>query len=367
MMRISAAVAREPGADLDVVELDLEDPRPDELLIRMVGVGVCHTDLLVRDEPGPTQLPLVLGHEGSGVVEKVGAAVQDFDDGDQVILTWNSCGLCRQCLSGKPAHCDQHQLLNLSGHRDDGTTGLSEAGRPIGGRFFSQSSFASHALSRARNTVKLSADLALAQLRVLGPLGCGVQTGAGAFLTAFDVRSGSAVAVWGTGGVGLSAVMAAATRHCDPIVAIDTNPGRLELAHALGATHTVNAASDDVREQVVAISNGGVDYAIDTTGLAPVVANAARALAIGGRLGLHGRARLIPGGMDLAQVPPGRIVTFLIEGECVPQLFIPEMLDLYQRGRFPFDQMIRTYPFDQINKAIDDMQSGSVVKPVLTF
>jgi aryl-alcohol dehydrogenase len=366
-MRITAAVARTPGADLDIVKLDLEDPRADELLIRMVGVGVCHTDLTVRDEPAPMQLPLVLGHEGSGVVEKVGAAVQGLEVGDKVVLTWESCGVCRHCLSANPAFCPKFPSLNQSGHRADGTTGLSEAGRPIGGRFFGQSSFASHALSRARNTIKLPEDLSLELLQLLGPLGCGIQTGAGAVLTAFDVRPGASLAVWGAGGVGLSAVMAAATRHCDPIVAIDTHPGRLELARVLGATHTVDAGSDDVRERVVAISDGGVDYAIDTTGLAPVVAKAARALAVGGRLGLHGRARLGPGGMDLAQVPPGRSVAFLIEGNCVPQLFIPEMLDLHQRGRLPFDLLIRTYPFDQINQAIDDMQSGSVIKPVLTF
>ena len=365
-MQVTAAVAREPGADLDMVEIELEEPRADELLVRLVATGVCHTDLMVRDAPAPMELPLVLGHEGSGVVEHVGSAVQGFAVGDKVVLTWDSCGACRHCLTGKPAFCTEFTLLNRSGHRPDGSTGLSESGRPVGGHFFQQSSFATHALARARSAIKLPADTSLDQLRLVGPLGCGVQTGAGAILTGFDARPGSSVAVWGVGSVGLSAVMAAATRSCYPIVAMDIKPQRLATACSFGATHTLDARAKDVVDQIVGIS-GGVDYAVETTGIASVVSNATRALAIGGHLGLHSRARLGPGGMDIAQMPPGRTVSFLIEGQCVPQLFIPELLELHHRGRLPFDQMVTMYPFEDINQAIADMQSGTAIKPIVVF
>jgi aryl-alcohol dehydrogenase len=365
-MRITAAVARRPGIDFELVDLELEPPRSDELLVRMVGAGVCHTDLMVRDEPAPIELPVVLGHEGSGIVEQVGLAVQGFEVGDKVVLTWDSCGMCGHCLRAEPAFCTEFNALNRSGHRSDLSTGLRENSEPVGSHFFGQSSFATHALSSARNTIKVPAELSIEELRLLGPLGCGVQTGAGAILTAFDVRLGASVAVWGAGGVGLSAVMAAVTRDCHPIVAVDINSDRLAMARSFGATHTFNAKSDDVVEQLVAIS-GGVDYAVDTTGIAAVVSKAVRSLAIGGHLGLHGRARLGSGGLDLAQVPPGRSVSFLIEGHCVPQLFIPELLNLHRTGRLPFDQMVVNYPFDQINQAMADAQSGASIKPILTF
>jgi aryl-alcohol dehydrogenase len=365
-MQVTAAVVREPGAKFDIVELELEEPRADELLIRLVATGVCHTDVMVRDAPAPMELPLVLGHEGSGVVERVGSAVQGFEVGDKVVTTWDSCGTCRHCLAGKPAFCTEFASLNLSGRRADGSTGLSESGRSVGAHFFRQSSFATYALSRARNAIKLPADTSLDQLRLLGPLGCGVQTGAGAILTAFDARPGSSVAVWGAGSVGLSAVMAAAARNCHPIVAIDIRQERLASARSFGATHTLDARAEDVVDQIVAIS-GGVDYAVETTGMASVVSNAVKGLAIGGHLGLHGRARLGPGGMDMAQMPPGRTVSFFIEGQCVPQLFIPELLELHQRGSLPFDQMVTMYPFERINQAVADMLSGTAIKPILTF
>jgi aryl-alcohol dehydrogenase len=336
------------------------------VLVRLVATGVCHTDVLVRDDPAPVQLPTVPGHEGSGTVIEVGSAVTGLAAGDKVVLTWDSCGTCRHCLAAKPAFCDQMGALNRNGYRTDGSSGLSEAGKPVGGHFFGQSSFATHSLTRARNTIKLPADTSLEELRLLGPLGCGVQTGAGAILTAFDVVPGSPVAVWGVGSVGLSAVMAAATRDCHPLVAIDVHPDRLEQALAFGATHVVDARQDDVLDQVLAISPGGVDYAVDTTGVASVVANAARTLATGGQLGLHGRARL-GGGLDLAQVPPGRTVSFLIEGQCVPQLFVPQLHDLYRRGQLPFDKMTREYPFEAVNEALSDAASGAAIKPILVF
>ncbi|WP_211296237.1 NAD(P)-dependent alcohol dehydrogenase [Mycobacterium aquaticum] len=363
---MTAAVARVPGSELEIVELDLDEPRSDELLVRLVATGICHTDLMARDSPAPMELPAVLGHEGSGIVEQVGSAVRGLAVGDKVVLTWDSCGACRHCLAGSPAYCAESTLLNRSGRRADFSTSLSESGRPVCGHFFQQSSFATHALAHPRNAIKLPDDTSLERLRLLGPLGCGVQTGAGAILTAFDARPGSSVAVWGAGSVGLSAVMAAASRGCDPIVAMDIKAERLTSARTFGATHTLDADADDIVDQVVAIS-GGVDYAVETTGIARVVSAATRSLGIGGHLGLHSRARLGPGGMDIAQMPPGRTVSFLIEGQCVPQLLIPELLGLHQRGSLPFDQMMTMYAFEDINQAIADMSSGKTIKPILVF
>lgn len=365
-MKITAAVATEPKTPFDVVELDLDDPRPDEVQIRLVATGVCHTDAIVRDQWYPTPLPAVLGHEGAGVVEKVGSAVNSVRPGDHVVLSFNRCGACKLCLTGHPAYCENFYAHNFAGQRSDGTTALSLNGRQFSSHFFGQSSFASHANVAERSVVRVPEDT---PLEILGPLGCGIQTGAGAILNVLQPRPGSAVVVFGAGAVGLSAVLAAKLRNATTIVCVDVVPERLEFALELGATHTVDARADDQIEQIRSITGGGADYALDTTGVAAVFRTMTDCMAVLGHAALVGASALgTESTIDIGtQLLSGQKISLVIEGDSMPQVFIPELIHLHQAGLFPFDRLVKSYPLEQINQAFDDSHSGGTLKPVVVF
>jgi aryl-alcohol dehydrogenase len=366
-VRITAALTETRGAPFALTSLELDDPRPGEVLVRMVGSGVCHTDLIIRDQWYPVPLPAVLGHEGAGVVEAVGGGVGYVRPGDHVVLTFNSCGGCRMCDAGRPAYCDGFFGCNFGGARPDGSSPLRRtAGGDVHGVFFGQSAFATHALANERNVVKVDRD---APLELLGPLGCGVQTGAGAVLNSLDPPAGSSIAVFGTGAVGMSAVMAAVIAGCSTIVAIDLNERRLELARELGATQVINAAADDPVERLRALTGGlGADYTLDTTAIPSVLRQAVDALANGGTCGVIGAAALgTEVSLDMTTLLFGRSVRGIVEGDSVPRRFIPMLADFHRRGRFPFDRLIRTYAFEDINQAVEDSEKGNTLKPVLTF
>src|SRR5690606_15012776 len=234
----TAAVLSGVDATFEVTEVDVGEPGPGEVRVRIAGTGVCHTDQVVREGTYPYEFPAVLGHEGAGVVEAVGPGVTGIEAGDRVVLSFNSCGRCRPCLSGHPAYCDDFFFLNFGGRRHDGSTAFSRAGEPVGSHFFGQSSFASTTIASSRSVVKVRDDVDLA---LLGPLGCGIQTGAGTVLNALDPEPGASVAVFGAGAVGLSGLLAAVVAGATTIVAVDLHDERLALAGELGATHTVSA------------------------------------------------------------------------------------------------------------------------------
>ena len=245
MIVTSAAVVEAPGAPFTVRDIILDDTRPGEVLVRMIATGLCHTDLGVQAGGIPFPLPGVLGHEGAGVVEEVGAGVTDVTPGDHVVLSFTSCGQCAGCRGGHPAYCLSWVPRNLiSGTRDDGSPTAMMNGTPIGGHFFGQSSFAAHALVDERSVVVVGRD---APLDILAPLGCGVQTGFGTVWNVLRPAPGSSLAVLGTGAVGLSAIMAANLLPLAAVVAVDRVPERLALARGLGATHTVNPTREDSR------------------------------------------------------------------------------------------------------------------------
>ena len=359
-MRVHAAVLREQDQPFSIEEMDLADPGPGEVLVRVAGAGLCHTDLLAR-QGVRLRLPLVTGHEGAGVVEAVGPGVSQVVVGDHVVLSFDSCGWCARCLGGEPAYCDEFMALNFSGLRPDGSTPMSDrAGRPVPARWFGQSSHATHAVATERNLVRVDPDL---PLPLLGPLGCGMQTGAGAVLLALKVPAGSTVAVFGTGAVGLAAVMAARIAGASEIVAVERHAKRRELALELGATRAVDGADPDLAAQLNAWTGGGVDCALDTTGVAAMVVTALTALRPRGvcaLVGIGGDLVLPPHAMSA-----GRVLTFLLAGDAVPQRFIPQLIALWRRDRFPFDRLVRTYPLTEINAAEQDSLSGETVKPVL--
>lgn len=365
-MKISAAVVREKGGPFSVETLDLEAPRADEVLVRIVGVGVCHTDLKARDQIRPVPLPVVLGHEGAGVVEQVGRQVTKVRPGDHVVLSYHACGLCANCQSGHPAYCKLVIPCNFGGSRLDGSTPLRQHDEVIHGAFFNQSSFATYALASERNVVNVRAD---APLEILGPLGCGLQTGAGAVLNSLQARAGTSIAIFGVGSVGLSAVMAAVIAGCTTIIAVDIKPNRLALARELGATHTINSAEvDDPVKAIRDISDDGVDYALDTSAQPAVFRQAVDSLKILGVCGLiGGNAPGVEVKLEINHLLLGRTVRGIVQGDSIPDIFIPRLIDLHLQGRFPFDRLIEFYILDEINQACTDAESGKAIKPVLRF
>ena len=360
-MKITAAVLRDPSAPYVLEEVELADPGPGQVRVRVVGAGMCHTDVLPRAEGSFAPPPIITGHEGSGVVDAVGDDVTSLAVGDHVVLTFDSCGDCTNCRDGRPAYCDTMLPRNLSGRALDGSTGVTDAdGAEVSSRWFGQSSFATHCIANERNAVKVDADLPLEQL---GPLGCGIQTGAGSVLVALDVQPGSSLVVFGAGAVGLSAVMAAVVAGASTIVAVDLHDHRLDLARELGATHTVSGADDDVVEQIRDITGGGADTAFDTTGVPSVIVTALASLRMAGVCGLVGAQTgdLVLDG--LATV--GKTIVGILEGGVDPQRFIPRMIELWRDGRFPFDRLVETFPFAEINGAERSSLSGGAIKPVL--
>ncbi|MBO0729078.1 MAG: NAD(P)-dependent alcohol dehydrogenase [Acidimicrobiaceae bacterium] len=360
-MQAVAAVLDKPGGPLTLEELTLEAPRPTEVVVKLASVGICRSDLHAMTT---TAGPVVLGHEGAGVVEAVGSAVTKVAPGDPVLMTFLSCGACERCLRAEVAYCERFNELNFSGTRADGTSALSRSGQVVSGHFLGQSCFATHCIAGERSVVRLPPGT---DLRPLGPLGCGFQTGAGAVLNALRPPFGSSLAVFGAGAVGLASIAAAARCGCRPVVAIDTNPSRLDVAANLGATDAVDAASGDAEAQLRRIRPRGFDFALDTTGRADVMEQAVAALntrGVCGVVGAGGDDRLT---LDWRTVLNGRTVTGIIAGNSIPDLFLPQLVGEVQSGRLPLDRLITYYPFTDIAAAVEDAEAGRVVKPVLVF
>jgi len=351
---IQAAVLRKKGGPLKIESLEMEGPRDDEVLVRLVASGICHTDIDFIDDWEEADNAVVLGHEGAGVVERVGKKVKCVRRGDHVVLSYQSCGHCRQCRSGRPAHCNYLYEANFGFQRLDGTNALQRSG--VRGHFFGQSSFATHSLATQRNLVKVSKGL---PLEVLSPLGCGLQTGAGTVMNSLKVPEGASIAVFGTGAVGLAAVMAARLVGADPIIGVDIKPWRLKLGLKLGLTHTIDNRRQDVAARIADMTGRGVDYVVETTASPKM-----HQLAID-VLNPHGVVALLTGETGTDALPEGRKTLGIIAGDAVPQHFIPKLIKLYLKGRFSFDRLIKFYDFNDINQAIADAKRGDTIKPVL--
>jgi aryl-alcohol dehydrogenase len=353
MHKIKAAVLRKRGGPLKIESLEMEGPQDDEVLVRIVASGICHTDISFCEYWDKADGPLVLGHEGAGVVEEVGERVKGVRRGDHVVLSYQSCGRCGKCRRGRPTDCERFYEANFGFARLDGSNALYRSG--VRGHFFGQSSFATHALTTERNIVKVSKKL---NLEILSPLGCGLQTGAGTVMNSLKVAKGASIAIFGTGAVGLAAVMAARIVGANPIIGVDIIPKRLKLAMELGATHVIDNRRDNLVSRVADITGSGVDYVVETTGIREM-----HGLAID-VLNPRGAVALLTGESGAA-LPEGRRTIGIIQGDAVPQLFIPKLIMLYKAGRFPFDRLVKFYDFSKINAAIADARSGATIKPVL--
>lgn len=365
-MKITAAVTRQPHQPFSLETLDLDEPREPEVLVEIRGVGLCHTDIAARDGVYGLPYPGVLGHEGSGVVVAVGSGVTSVAVGDPVALSFGSCGECRTCTTDRPAYCEHFTEHNYIGSRPDGSNALSLDDEPVHGHFFSQSSLATHAVAHERNVVKVDTELDVA---LLGPLGCGIQTGAGAVMNSMACRAGSALVVLGAGPVGLAAVMGGVLQECGSIVVVEPVTSRRELAHSLGATATVDPLDGTLADSLAEALPQGADYVFDTTGRVDVITAAIGATAVNAVVGLVG----VPAdfSVDLpvnivATMQKGLTVRGIVEGDSDPQVFIPELLRHHAAGRFPFDRLITLFPLTDINAAVEAQHKGEVTKVVLT-
>jgi aryl-alcohol dehydrogenase len=364
-MKITAAVVETKGGPFTLQELELGDLRDDEVLVAVAASGICHTDLICRDQWLPVPLPAVLGHEGAGVVAALGRSVTRFAPGDRVGMSFDSCGHCPSCSKALGAYCYTFFEHNFAAARpEDGTTALSRNGEPVHAHFFGQSSFATHAVARERNIVSLDADV---PLEVAAPFGCGIQTGAGAVLNVLRPPAGSSIAVFGAGAVGLAAVMAARISGCTTVIAVDLRQNRLDLAREVGATHVVDAANGDPVEAICALTDAGVDFSLEATGVPQALRAAVDSLAPTGVCGVVGAPAFgTEVSLDVTTVMTGgRVVRGIVEGEAVPSQFLPRLVDFWRRGQFPVDRMMTYYDFDQIDQAAQDAEAGTVIKPVL--
>jgi aryl-alcohol dehydrogenase len=363
-MRIRAAISANAQAPFEIAEVELDEPRSDEVLVELRAVGVCHSDLTMKAVWPEAISPIVLGHEGAGVVLAVGDDVTGVRAGDRVVLSYRSCGSCPECAGGHRPYCRDFRTLNGIGSRPDGSPTMRRNGSRVYGSYFGQSSFASHALAYESNVVVVGEGI---DPGVAAPLGCGVQTGAGTVFNVLAPPPEASLVVFGAGGVGLSAVMAAAAAGVRTVIAVDPIAGRRQLAAELGASATIDPGGGDVVEAIRGLTGPGATHAVDTTAKGVVINQAIEALAPLGTLALVG---LRPA--DFAMNVPslmsgGKTVRGVIEGDAAPRDFIPRLVELHAQGRLPLEKLIRRYAFEDIDVAFADAASGRTVKPVLEF
>lgn len=367
-MKIKAAVLNRSDSDLNLEEVVLDDPKSNEVLIKTVASGICHSDIEFQNGGFPIQMPVILGHEGAGIIEKVGRNVTDFKKGDHVVVGFAYDGNCRFCRNGLPGSCVNFNKLNTcGGPMLDGTYRLHKQDGQDIGVFFGQSSFGDHIVANVNNLVKVPNDL---DLRLAGPLGCGYMTGAGTVLNAIKPEVNSNLAVLGTGSVGLAAIMGAAVSNCKHVIAIDKNNMRLKISRDFGATETINNTQENIIDKINEIvGSEGLNYVIDTTGEPEVMKQGLTALTIKGQF-----AVVAMGTKTIKELSPmidilaaSKSISGIIEGDSVPQEFIPEMIDLYHAGRFPIDKIVKFYKPEEINQAIKASVEGSTIKPIIVF
>jgi alcohol dehydrogenase len=374
-MKINAAVLDKMGAaapyalsqPLAIRSVELAPPGALEVTIKVAAAGLCHSDLSVINGDRPRPMPMALGHEASGVVHEVGSGVGDLKRGDHVVVVFvPSCGHCAPCAEGRPALCEPGAAANGAGTLLSGARRLNYEGQPIH-HHMGCSVFAEYATVSRRSLVKIDPDIPLDEAALFG---CAVLTGVGAVVNTAQVRVGASVAVLGLGGVGLAALLGAVAAGARQIIAIDLSDAKLEQAKLLGATHTVNAGSADAKDQVRALSGGGVEYAFEFAG---AIRALELAYAITRRGGMTVTAGLPPstatfGINAVSLVAEERTLKGSYIGTCVPSRDIPRFIALYRQGRLPVDKLLTgRLRLDQINHGFDLLHEGKAVRQVIVF
>ena len=352
---------------LQVLELDLQGPGPGEVLIEVGAAGLCHSDLSVINGSRPRVMPMVLGHEAAGIVRDVGAGVKDFKAGDHVVFSYVPvCGHCNPCGTGRAALCENGASANVAGTLLTGAKRFSLEGKPLN-HHLGVSGFSQLTVSAQESLVKLDKSVPLDKAALFG---CAVLTGVGAVVNTAKVPAGSSVAVFGMGGVGLSAILGARAAGCTPIIAVDTLPAKLELAKKAGATHTVNAAQGDAVQALKDLTAGGPMYVFEAVGNEKVLAQAYAATRRGGvtvTIGLpHPSRQLSISALSL--VAEERTLMGSYMGSAVPRRDVPRFIAMFQSGLLPVDTLFSRYvQLSDINAAFDALDKGEAVRQVLTF
>ena len=375
-MKITAALAVKPGEPLVFEELDMtEKLGPHEVLVRNVASGICHSDMSMRDLPDGVQplpgvnmmpKPIILGHEGAGIVERVGSEVSNLEPGDHVIMSFHYDGTCPSCQQDLHQYCESFVENNLCGLRVDGSHAVSsDKYDKVYGSYHQQSSFATHSIATDHNAIKVPKDL---PLEMLAPLGCGFLTGAGAVIHRLKPEAGSSIAIFGAGPLGFAAMYMARKAGCSTIIAVDLHANRLELAREFGATHLVNASEvDDSVAAIREICPLGTNYCYEATGSTRVMEQAIEALAVRGHGAISGvvldptaKVSFSPGPFEA-----GKTLSGILMGDADLPGTVAQLIEAVRSGDFPIDKLITYYDFEDINQAIEDSETGKSLKCVV--
>ena len=363
---MKASVLFEQGAPLRVEELDLEGPREGEVLVRMAASGVCHSCLPAADGSWKgVPVPIVLGDEGAGTVESVGAGVRDLEAGDHVVLSWApTCGRCHYCVIGRPNLCEKR--LPGRGLLPDGTTRMALDGKPVY-HYGHVATYASRTVVHESSAIRIDPAMPLDRAALVG---CSVMTGVGAVLNTARVPAGASMAVFGTGGVGLNVVQGGAMVAAHPIIAVDVKPARLEHALGLGATHAVDASKEDPAAAVRRVTGRGADFTFVAVGNAPAVGQAADALAPGGTcvvIGVPPTGQTFP--LDVRPLVTGeRAIVGSSYGGARTREDLPRLVMLYQAGKLKIDELItKRYGLDEANEAFRALAAGELGRGLIVF
>lgn len=363
---MKAAICYEPNAQLKVEEVTLDEPQANEVLVKLVASGVCHTDLHFIKGEMPAPMPVVTGHEGAGVVEKVGPGVTTLEPGDHVVMTVSfSCGKCRFCVEGRPTRCVENLPIMTMATLRGGGKRLRKGDQELH-HLFGLACYAEYAVVHECSCVKIRDD---APFEVVCSLGCGVSTGIGAAVNTTGIRPGESIAIYGCGGVGLSSVMGAKLAGAGIIMAVDTLARKLEIARGLGADYVINASQEAPQAKVMELTGGGADYALDCVGYTDVTSQAFGSIHNGGKCIVVGMAPL--GAM--VSIAPfefllGKTITGTVQGDIRASVDIPRYVDLYMNGKLPIDRLItKSYRLDEINEAFEALEKGEVIKSVIRF
>lgn len=344
-----------------------------ELLVRMVATGVCHTDIYISSIPDGAigVYPKVLGHEGIGYVEAIGPEVTMAAVGDPVLLSYAYCGECDLCTTGRSSYCAEFGPLNVSGGARD--VFESADSTKIQDNFFGQSSFSSLSIVNEASAVNVKGLVKDDdEMKLLAPLGCGLQTGAGAVIISGEARPSDIVVVSGIGGVGLGAVMAAKIAGCKAIIAVDRIASRLDVARSVGATHVLNTSgreSSFIEDVAALVDNQRISLAIDTTGVSAVITDMIKCL---GKRGRYIQIGVSPPGTSISLsmddfFSNGKIIEASTMGSSVARDFVPKLIQWYRDGKFPLEKLVTLFPAKDVAEALHGMEDGSVIKPVLVW
>ncbi len=365
-MQIRAAVLYEANSPLSIETVDLDPPGHNEVLVKMVATGICHSDLHIIKGHDPSPFPVVLGHEGGGIIEETGPGVTDLRPGDHVVLpAMFTCGKCRYCVEGEPALCSEALPAHLMGSLPGGGKRLHKNGLPLN-VFYSQGSFAEYVVVHERTAVKVRDD---APLDVVCLLSCAISTGVGCIVNRARIRTGENVVTYGCGGVGLSVIMGAKLSGAGKIIAVDLIDWKLDLARELGADFTVNASKEDPQQRILEITGGGADYSIESIGSIPAIQQAFASIHSGGTCVLVGA----PPMTELLELAPfefllGKTLTGTLLGNARSRIDIPRYVDLYMDSKLPIEKLVSGYcRLEDINGAFLDLEEGRVIREIVRF